>query len=533
MAPQTIAGRYEVERPVGRGGMGTVWLCRDTRLDREVAVKQVGTLPGEATPDLARALREARSSAALNHPHVVSIYDVIEDDDQLWLVMEYVPSRTLAEIIAAEGALTPERAAWIGAQVAEGLAAAHALGTMHRDVKPGNILVTDDDTAKISDFGIARAHGEDQLTRTGLVTGTPAYFAPELARGEDPTPAADTWALGATLFAAVEGHPPYPDERNAILLLSTIASTPPPVPQHAGALTEPIARMLDPDPSARWTMADAAHVLRRLEGAGVASPTREATTAFAAPGPGAGEAGRATAAAAYDAGTAGPTAPGADPGPADIDAHADADTDADTNAAGDGAIVVPPPRERRRRRGGLLVAGLVALLVLVAAVGYQLLRDPATDEPAAGRSSDGSTARSGSDRGSDPGTEEKAPESTPPSTSGSDPAASPSGPAPVSGTDAEQFVRGYYAALPEDTQAGWDSLSPAFQDQIGSYEDYDGFWSTVSSVEVGRTTAAGRDAVDVALTYTDEDGQVDEEVRRLFLTRDGDRYLVDDDEVVG
>ncbi|WP_296603776.1 serine/threonine-protein kinase [Nocardioides sp.] len=505
MAPQTIAGRYEVERPVGHGGMGTVWLCRDTRLNREVAVKQVGTLPGETTPDLARALREARSSAALNHPHVVSIYDVIEDDDQLWLVMEYVPSRTLAEIIAAEGALTPERAARIGAQVAEGLAAAHALGTMHRDVKPGNVLVTDDDTAKISDFGIARAHGEDQLTRTGLVTGTPAYFAPELARGEDPTPAADTWALGATLFAAVEGHPPYPDERNAILLLSTIASTPPPVPQRAGALTEPIARMLDPDPSARWTMADAAHVLRRLEGAGAAAPTREATTAFA--------------------GTVAPTAPVADAGRADTDTHADTEAD--------GVIVVPPPRERRRRRGGLLAAGLVALLVLVLAVGYQLLRDPATDEPAAGRSSDGSAARSGSDRGSDPGAEDKAPESTRPSSSGSDPAASPSEPAPVSGTDAEQFVRGYYAALPEDTQAGWDSLSPAFQDRIGSYGDYDGFWSTVSSVEVGETTAAGRDAVDVALTYTNQDGQVDEEVRRLFLTRDGDRYLVDDDEVVG
>ena len=208
--------------------MGTVWLCHDDVLNRQVAVKEVGNMPGESTSDLARALREARNNAALNHRNVVSIYDAVEDDDHNWLVMEYLPSRNLSELVAEEGPLPPERVAWIGAQAADGLAAAHARGTVHRDVKPGNILVTDDDHVKISDFGIARTHGEAQLTRSGVVTGTPAFFAPELAKGEEPTVAADVWALGASLYTAVEGRLPYPDQDNAIALLTRIASEPPP-----------------------------------------------------------------------------------------------------------------------------------------------------------------------------------------------------------------------------------------------------------------------------------------------------------------
>ncbi len=182
MTPTVIADRYRVDRAVGRGGMGTVWLCTDEVLGRTVAVKQVGHAPGESTPDLARALREARSAAALNHPNVVSIYDALDEGDEIWLVMEYVPSRNLSEIMKAEGPLDPARVAWIGAQVADGLAAAHLRGTIHRDVKPGNILVADNDHAKISDFGIARTMGDSQLTQTGMVTGTPGYFSPALAR---------------------------------------------------------------------------------------------------------------------------------------------------------------------------------------------------------------------------------------------------------------------------------------------------------------------------------------------------------------
>src|SRR3954453_5623536 len=280
MAPKRIAGRYVGDRAAGHGGMGTVWLCTDEILGRQVAVKQVGTLPGESTLDLARALREARSSAALNHPNVVSVFDVVEEGDHIWLVMEYVPGRSLAEILKEEGSITVEQAAHIGAQVAGGLAAAHARGTVHRDVKPGNILVRSDGTAKISDFGIARTAGDPQVTQTGLVTGTPAYFAPEVARGDEPTPAADVWALGATLYAAVEGQTLYPLHLNPIALLGEIASTRPPPPQRAGSLTKPMVRMLDVDPQSRWTMADVAHVLRRLDQRHAVGQTRASTRAL-------------------------------------------------------------------------------------------------------------------------------------------------------------------------------------------------------------------------------------------------------------
>ena len=234
--PDVIAGRYRVEREVGRGGMGSVWLCRDERLGRQVAVKQVGGLPGESSLHLARALREARHSAALNHPNVVAIFDALEEGDHVWLVMEYVPSRTLDEIVREDGPLAPRHAAGIGADVADGLAAAHALGVVHRDVKPSNILVRSRDSrALIADFGIARTVGQEQLTRSGLVTGTPAYFAPELARGEEPSPASDVWALGVSLYVAVEGEPPYAEQANAIAMLNTIASEPPPAPSAGGS----------------------------------------------------------------------------------------------------------------------------------------------------------------------------------------------------------------------------------------------------------------------------------------------------------
>ena len=186
-------------------------------------------LPGESAPDVARAVREARSSAALNHPNVVSVFDAVEDEGRTWLVMEYVPGTTLAEMLGKEGRLEPARVASIGAQVAAGLAGARARHRVHRDVKPGNILV-DGDVAKISDFGIARTEGDPQPTRTGLVIGTPLYFSCARAHG-DPTPRGRRVGLGATLYAAVEGGLPVADRGNPIATLTAIAETRPHPPR--------------------------------------------------------------------------------------------------------------------------------------------------------------------------------------------------------------------------------------------------------------------------------------------------------------
>ena len=200
-----IAGRYTVDREVGRGGMGAVWLATDKVLGRQVALKRLGGMaPGVGTPDFERAEREARLAARLNHPHVVAVFDLVDEGSEHWLVMEYVEGRTLAELVRQDGALTPDEAAPLLRQAADALAAAHESGIVHRDVKPSNILVTAEGQVKLSDFGIARAEADASLTQTGLVTGSPGYLAPEVASGQMATAAADVWSLGATAFHALE-----------------------------------------------------------------------------------------------------------------------------------------------------------------------------------------------------------------------------------------------------------------------------------------------------------------------------------------
>lgn len=502
MPPETIADRYRVEREVGRGGMGSVWLCRDEVLGRDVAIKQVGHLPGESMPNLARALREARSSAALNHRNVVAVYDAFEEDDHVWLVMEYVPGRTLSEILAQEGPLAPERAAHLGAQVADGLAAAHARGTVHRDVKPGNILVGEGDVAKISDFGISRTRGDAQLTQSGLMTGTPAYFSPGLARGEEPTPADDVWALGATLYAAVEGRPPYPEQANPLAMLSTIASGRPRQPQRAGALTDVIGRMLDPDPASRWSMADAAHALHRRAAAGRTDRTREQT-----------------AAAPLKTPVVTPVvAPVADPDPTP-------------------ATPVPAHEPPRRRRTALGAVAALLLLALVAGGGWLLVgRDGGSTQASGstGAGGEGSPRQSPADpapkRTHSPS---QSPSSTAPTTPPSSPASSPPATQQAPAGSPAAFVSGYYGALPSDTRTAWSELTSGFQDQVGSYGDYRSFWDTIEAVSVDATRPHGADAVDTTLTYTKSDGSTDHEVRRIYLERSGDGWLIRDDAVVG
>ncbi len=232
-------------------------LGHDHVLGRDVAMKRIGMMPGADSHDLARAEREARISAGLDHPHVVTVFDLVAEDDAHWLVMEYVEGRTLAQLVRDEGPLAADRAAALVGQAADALAEAHERGIVHRDVKPSNILVGAGDDAKLSDFGIARASTDATLTQTGLVTGSPAYLAPEVASGASATPASDVWSLGATLFHAATGSPPYEVGDNLIgTLYRIVHEDPPRLP--AG---HPLAR----DPQARWTAAQVREELVRVQ----------------------------------------------------------------------------------------------------------------------------------------------------------------------------------------------------------------------------------------------------------------------------
>lgn len=264
-----LAGRYRLRSKIGGGGMGAVWLARDTLLSRDVAVKQVTTTAGldnESAEEIrARTLREGRNAAKLSHPHSIGMYDVALEAGEPWLVMEYFPSRSLAQAMNLADTLPPLEVAQIGAQIAAALAESHAAGIVHRDIKPGNILIADRGDSlgivKISDFGIARAKSDGSDRQDEVITGTPAYFAPEVARGDDPTEASDVFSLGSTLFTVIEGQPPFGIDSDAIALLHRVAKAEIYRPTKSGPLTDVLLQLLEPDPTRRPTMAQARDAL--------------------------------------------------------------------------------------------------------------------------------------------------------------------------------------------------------------------------------------------------------------------------------
>ena len=250
---ELLVDRYRRVRSLGRGAMGEVWLADDTLLGRSVAIKQLRTDPDAGLGEWGdRMRREARLAAQLNHPNAVAVYDLIIDDEQPYVIMEYVPGDSLAQRIRSAGTLAAGEAGyWIG-QVAAALEAAHANGILHRDVKPANILITPEGSAKLADFGVARSLRDATHTQTGIMVGTPAYLAPEVAQGGDPLSASDIWSLGATLYAAIEGRPPFgTGADNPLALLARIVSDQVPAAEHAGPLRPIIAAMLSRDPAGR------------------------------------------------------------------------------------------------------------------------------------------------------------------------------------------------------------------------------------------------------------------------------------------
>ncbi|NKQ58249.1 serine/threonine protein kinase [Amycolatopsis sp. K13G38] len=254
---RVVAGRYRLRSVLGSGSMGTVWSAYDEFLQRPVAVKEIrlppGVTAGQADELRERTLREARAIAVLSHPNVIVLHDVARQDGEPFVVMELLPSHSLAELIREHGPLTVEQAAAVGDAVAAALEAAHTAGITHRDVKPGNVLVAEDGRIKLTDFGIARNVSEATMTRTGMTLGSPAYIAPEIASGKAVTPGADLWGLGATLFTATEGHPPYDADGDPLETIGKVVKGEVPQPT-SGPLASVISGLMAKEPRDRMSL---------------------------------------------------------------------------------------------------------------------------------------------------------------------------------------------------------------------------------------------------------------------------------------
>ncbi|MFD7612156.1 serine/threonine-protein kinase [Streptomyces sp. NPDC059828] len=351
-----VAGRYRLLSRLGEGGMGVVWRARDETLGREVAVKEVRAPAALGAADIrrlyARLEREGWAAARISQRNVVTVYDVATHDARPWIVMELIRGLSLSDVLDAEGPMAPRRAAHIGAEVLAALRAAHEAGVLHRDVKPGNVLIANDGRVVLSDFGIATVEGTTNLTMTGELVGSPEYLAPERALGRTPGPESDLWSLGVLLYAAVEGRSPFRQDTPLSTMRAVVDEELPP-PRRAGALAGVIEGLLRKDPAQRVSAADAERELR-IVGAGGAPRTGSTprahagvyapTVASSAPSPAASA---TTAGAATPVGGFGPPTP---------------PTGATTLRSG-----------RPRRALAALIAGIAVLLLSIGGLTYALV----------------------------------------------------------------------------------------------------------------------------------------------------------------
>ncbi|KUN84456.1 serine/threonine-protein kinase [Streptomyces griseoruber] len=259
-----LAGRYRLADTIGSGGMGRVWRAHDELLHRAVAIKELTAALYVTESDrpvlLARTRAEARAAARINHSAVVTVHDVLEHDGRPWIVMELVEGRSLADAVKEDGRVEPAEAARIGLWVLRALRAAHSAGVLHRDVKPGNVLISHDGRVLLTDFGIAQIEGDTTITRTGEVVGSVDYLAPERIRGQDPGPSSDLWALGATLYTAVEGRSPF-RRTSALSTLQAVVEDEAAEPRYAGPLGPVVAALLRKDPAGRPSTSEAEQLL--------------------------------------------------------------------------------------------------------------------------------------------------------------------------------------------------------------------------------------------------------------------------------
>jgi serine/threonine protein kinase len=590
-----IAGRYRLVKRIATGGMGLVWEARDELLQRRVAVKQLLAQPGMSPDDTAmarnRVIREARITARLHHPHAVTLYDVVEQSGNPCLIMQYVPSRSLSSILQERGTLEPAVVARIGGEVASALAAAHEVGIVHRDVKPSNVLISPDGSAKLTDFGISHAAGDVNLTSTGMVSGTPAYLAPEVARGGMSGFPADVFSLGATLYTALEGAPPFGTDPNPMALLHRVASGEPIPPHRSGSLTPLLVRMLAVEPGDRPAMSEVAATLASLQNAN----------------PAMSEANGATLAGPARTRRVWPDEEGSVE-----ENNVDESSDEPTPPAGVSALVPGfparpiDPAPRRRRPVGAMFAGVLALLVTIGIlIAWVVLGRGDSDRNATGQTGPSQSAASqpadsrprtsppttGSSAGAvgRPSAPSKSPKSsvaaalpatksTPTSTSttvlaqhqtrAASKPATPSTSTSVAGrtvaattsregsapkttahsTDPNQqteaagpatagqlarAVEDYYALMPDNTDAGWSRLTEKFQTGTAhNRQYYENFWAGIDRVDISDAVGEPPNGAVATITYHFANGQVSVERTEYTLVRQDGIWKIDTSEVI-
>lgn len=497
---RTIAGRYRLKEQLGTGGMGVVWHARDERLRREVAVKQVN-VPAELTaPEgeemVRRTMREGRIAARLHHPQLITVYDVVEDGGQPYLIMEYFPAKSLEK----RGTVPYAEAARIGAEAAAALASAHEAGVVHRDVKPANVLIGEDGEVKITDFGISRVVSDMTLTATSTFAGTPAYLAPEVARGASATFASDVYSLGATLYSAVEGKPPAGDDTNEMKLLYRVSSGEITPPTQAGPLTDVLLWLLSEDPAKRPSMTEAREALAAVHQAAAdpdpATPVVPAVLPIPADDP-------APPAATVPATTA---VPATDPSP---------------------AAPASPRTAQRRRRAAAIAAGLLAVAVVAALVTLLLNRQETPSNADRGNPplTSTSTTEERTSTTTTTTTQTTTTTTPPPTTTTTTP---PPQQAPAAAATPLAAITEYYGMMPGNREEAWNRLTPKFQTSpAGGKAGYDRFWSNISSVTASDAVAVGENKVQVTLLYVENNGTRSRERHEYTLVNQNGTWLID------
>jgi hypothetical protein len=528
-----IAERYRLVQNIGSGAMGIVWQAHDERLHRTVALKQLLLQPGLSIADAEearnRAMREGRIAARLQHPNAVTVYDVVDDEGQPVLIMEYVPSRSLSAVLEERGSLPPIEVARIGEKVATALTAAHAAGIVHRDIKPGNVLLAENGDVKITDFGISRATGDVSVTATGMLAGTPAYLAPEVAKGEVPGPPSDVFSLGSTLYAAVEGQPPFGNSDNTLAVLHAVAACRTEPPRQAGPLTALLMQMLRGAPEERPNMVEITQALGAIAAGQVPAPPAPALAAATPTVP------------------VTPRTPPRPVPPPPMPPQPMHQTGAQTRL--DARPLQPPmqppmdstervpyappraPRQKSELKKWLLTAlAIIAAAVIGILIANMFVNTSGNNQSAASTPSLASVSSSTGNPA--PTTTVAPPTETAPTTQQS--AAPPA--APSQGQQAAEMrnvLQEYYSLLPHSPGSAWQLLSPSAQAGSGDLNHYQQVWTQYAATQVYDIKPASGNSLLARVRLTKTDGsQTDDPYVFTFVPSNG-TVLINSASLVG